>query len=287
MSVIFVAVSRTHRPEGLILKTKTLLTLVILTLVCLQVAVAQAVRVIAVDETDESPLASRAEIWVRGHGSWWIQQAMAELGDWGVGTLSIRRIGTRDTLWVYPDGRNGKDIPIPFLVTGNMCRNGCPGDAIVITFTDGAVQVAGNAVTKRSYPRRLSDSELAASPVDYSIFSEAVVDEKPERQSCPALEYPRMMQQARIEGNVLLQFVVKTDGRVQAYTIEVMNSTHRAFDGPARAMIQKCLFRPGRVGGTAVRVLMQMPVVFDLGGDTPEARPLLRSRGAWVVLPDR
>lgn len=96
------------------------------------------------------------------------------------------------------------------------------------------------------------------------VFSEAVVDETPERLSCPVPQYPRMMQQANIEGNVLLQFVVETDGHVSRSTIEVLNSTHRAFEGPARDMIQKCLFRPGRVRASAVRVLVQMPIVFAL-----------------------
>jgi protein TonB len=98
------------------------------------------------------------------------------------------------------------------------------------------------------------------------VFAEAVVDEKPERISCPALEYPRMMQQANIEGQVLLQFVVETDGHVKNESIEVLNATHKAFEGPARDLISKCLFRPGRVRASPVRVLVQMPIVFNLQG---------------------
>jgi len=98
------------------------------------------------------------------------------------------------------------------------------------------------------------------------VFAEAVVDEKPERISCPALEYPRMMQQANIEGQVLLQFVVETDGHVKSQSIEVLNATHKAFEGPARDLISKCLFRPGRVRANPVRVLVQMPIVFNLQG---------------------
>ena len=102
-------------------------------------------------------------------------------------------------------------------------------------------------------------------PVDLSqVFAEAVVDEVPERLSCPRLQYPRMMQQANLEGQVLLQFVVETNGHVTRETIEVMSSTHRAFEGPGRDMIQRCLFRPGKVGASSVRVLVQMPVVFML-----------------------
>ncbi len=98
------------------------------------------------------------------------------------------------------------------------------------------------------------------------VFAEAVVDEVPERISCPLPEYPRMMQQANIQGQVLLQFVVETDGHVKGENIEILSASHRAFEGPARDMIAKCLFRPGRVRASPVRVLVQMPIVFTLEG---------------------
>jgi periplasmic protein TonB len=96
------------------------------------------------------------------------------------------------------------------------------------------------------------------------VFEQAVVDERPERVSCPPIEYPRMMQQANIEGQVTLQFVVEPDGHVSEENIQVLGSSHRAFEQPAKQMIDKCLFRPGRVRGTAVRVLVQMPITFAL-----------------------
>lgn len=102
-------------------------------------------------------------------------------------------------------------------------------------------------------------------PVDLTqVFAEAVVDETPERISCPPVEYPRMLQQANIEGGVLLQFVVDTRGRVERGSLKVMRSDHKAFEGPAKDMINNCLFRPGRVRGQAVRVLVQMPINFAL-----------------------
>jgi protein TonB len=59
------------------------------------------------------------------------------------------------------------------------------------------------------------------------VFAEAVVDEVPERISCPPVDYPRMMQQANIEGQVLLQFVVETDGHVKDENIEILSSRVR------------------------------------------------------------
>ncbi len=112
-----------------------------------------------------------------------------------------------------------------------------------------------------------SGVEGGTGPVDLTqVFAEAVVDEVPERISCPLPDYPRMMQQANIEGQVLLQFVVETDGHVNPSSIESLNSSHKAFEGPARDMISKCLFRPGRVRASPVRVLVQMPIIFNLAG---------------------
>jgi TonB family protein len=104
-------------------------------------------------------------------------------------------------------------------------------------------------------------------PIDLAqVFTEAVVDEPPERISSPPLEYPRMMQQAGVEGSVVLQGVVDTTGRIEANSIAVISSTNRAFEGPARQLLRRSLFRPGRVRGQAVRVLIQLPIQFTLIG---------------------
>ncbi len=109
--------------------------------------------------------------------------------------------------------------------------------------------------------------EGGTGPVDLAqVFAEAVVDEVPERISSPPLEYPRMMRQAGIEGNVVLQAVVDTTGRVEAGSVRVVSSTHKSFESSARTLLEKSLFRPGRVRGTPVRVLIQIPVTFNLQG---------------------
>lgn len=112
-----------------------------------------------------------------------------------------------------------------------------------------------------------SGVEGGTGPVDLSqVFAEAVVDETPEKISCPPTEYPRMLQQANIEGSVTLQFIVSVEGRVERGSIDIVRSDHKAFESPAREMINRCLFRPGRVRGQAVRVLVHMPVNFHLLG---------------------
>jgi protein TonB len=110
-----------------------------------------------------------------------------------------------------------------------------------------------------------SGVEGGSGPVDLTqVFAEAVVDERPEHISCPRPPYPRMMQQSGIEGVVLLEFVVDQTGHAQSNSMRVLDSTHKAFEAAAKEMIQKCLFRPGRVRGQAVQVLVRMPVNFTL-----------------------
>lgn len=107
--------------------------------------------------------------------------------------------------------------------------------------------------------------EGGTGPVDLSqVFTEAVVDERPERLSCPQPEYPRMLRQAGIEGVVTLQFVVGIGGRVESNSVKVVQSDHKAFEGPAKDAIGRCLFRPGRVRGQPVKVLVHMPFNFNL-----------------------
>ncbi len=100
-------------------------------------------------------------------------------------------------------------------------------------------------------------------PVDLTqVFIEAVVDEPPERIAFPQPEYPRMLLEARIEGQVVLEAVIDTVGHAEPPSIKVISSTNRAFEAPAKDALRKALFRPGRVRGQAVRVLVHLPLRF-------------------------
>ena len=114
---------------------------------------AQAVRVTVVDETIRHPLAQRAEVWVRANGSWFFKRALGR-ETLTAENLTLRRVGVRDTLFVYADGRNGKELKVPFTITTSMCQNGCVRDTIWLTIIDDAVQVWGQPVTKATFSRR-------------------------------------------------------------------------------------------------------------------------------------
>ena len=95
-------------------------------------------------------------------------------------------------------------------------------------------------------------------------FIEAVVDEKPERVSNPPLDYPDLLRQAGIEGNVIIEVIIDTTGRAEPNSLRVVQSTNKAFEISARDAVLKSMYRPGRVRGQAVRVLVQVPISFSI-----------------------
>lgn len=96
------------------------------------------------------------------------------------------------------------------------------------------------------------------------VFLESVVEEKPERLTGPSLQYPDLLRQAGVQGRVLVQGVIDTTGRAIPNTVRVVQSPHPGFDEAAKRLMLQSLFRPGRVGGRAVKVLVSLPVDFTI-----------------------
>jgi TonB family protein len=99
------------------------------------------------------------------------------------------------------------------------------------------------------------------------VFEVTDIDEPPEAISFPPPEYPRAQLLARIEGSVLMQAVIDTTGRAEPASILVVGPADRALARSAREAMRRALFRPGRIHGLAVRVLVQMPVRFVMPRD--------------------
>jgi TonB family protein len=95
-------------------------------------------------------------------------------------------------------------------------------------------------------------------------FIEAVVDEKPERVSTISVDYPDLLRQAGIEGTVVVEVIIDTLGRAEPGSLRIVQSTNKAFELPAKDAVLKSVYRPGRVRGQAVRVLVQVPISFSI-----------------------
>ena len=96
------------------------------------------------------------------------------------------------------------------------------------------------------------------------VFMESVVEERPEVLSGPALNYPDLLRQAGVQGRVLVQAIIDTSGRAEPPSVKVIQSPNPGFDQPAKNYVLRALFRPARVHGRAVRVLVNLPIDFKI-----------------------
>jgi TonB family protein len=76
--------------------------------------------------------------------------------------------------------------------------------------------------------------------------------------------YPPELRAARIEGRVLVSFVVGTDGRADMSTFKVVRTTHDLFSKAVRDHLPDMIFIPAQIGGHDVKQVVQMPFVFTL-----------------------
>jgi protein TonB len=90
------------------------------------------------------------------------------------------------------------------------------------------------------------------------------VDEQVQRIGGPDPRYPEVMRSVGIEGVVQLRFVVGTNGRVEANSIQVVSSTNKAFEQAAIDVIRQSRFSPAKMRGQPVRQLVQQTVRFSL-----------------------
>lgn len=76
--------------------------------------------------------------------------------------------------------------------------------------------------------------------------------------------YPASLRSAGVEGEVLAQFVVGTDGRVELESFKSIRASDPLFEAAVRDGLAAMRFAPAEVGGKPVRQLVQQPFVFQL-----------------------
>ena len=108
-------------------------------------------------------------------------------------------------------------------------------------------------------PSGSAPGEWTVDPMPVSL-----VQEPPVLLQAPLPAYPPRMRDAGIEGSVLIEAVVDTLGRVEPGSLRIVSSDRAEFAAPATVSIGAALFRPARVFGRPVRVLVRVPVAFRL-----------------------
>jgi periplasmic protein TonB len=94
------------------------------------------------------------------------------------------------------------------------------------------------------------------------LFDIKNLDQTPQARVRGDPIYPFEMRRAGLSGEVLVAFIVNTNGDVvDAYAVR---STQREFESAAVQAVSKWKFRPGKKGGRAVNTKMSIPIVFNI-----------------------
>jgi TonB family protein len=116
-----------------------------------------------------------------------------------------------------------------------------------------------------------------------SIMTEFMVDSavvRYEDGASPA--YPESMLRRRIEGSVIVQYVVDTLGHADTLTFRVISATHADFARAVKTTLPRMRFRPAIMANRLVPQLVQQPFAFRILDTTTavRARPPHGDRGA-------
>jgi protein TonB len=98
------------------------------------------------------------------------------------------------------------------------------------------------------------------------VFDISKLDQQPVAKFQARPQYPFEMRRAGIAGEVLVDFIVDSNGDVRnAYAAR---SSQREFESAAVQAVSKWKFRPGKKGGRNVNTHMQVPIVFTLNEES-------------------
>jgi TonB family protein len=122
-------------------------------------------------------------------------------------------------------------------------------------------EVAENAIEEQP-PIQLGDSIMTEIQVDSAVV-------RYENSAAPA--YPESMLRRRIEGSVIVQYVVDTLGHADTLTFRVISATHADFARAVKNTLPFMRFRPAVMANRHVPQLVQQPFSFKIQ-DTTVAR---------------
>jgi protein TonB len=94
-----------------------------------------------------------------------------------------------------------------------------------------------------------------------TAFSLAEIDQKPRAVFQSAPMYPSELRAKKVEGSVIVIFVVDASGKVIEPRVE--KTDHPAFDKPALDAVRQWKFEPAVKGGARVACKMRVPIRFQ------------------------
>ena len=119
--------------------------------------------------------------------------------------------------------------------------------------------------TPAARPPATVTTTSSAGRIAPAAYTESQVQEVAEPMAGSAAPaYPAALEQARVEGRVLAEFVVDTAGRVEADSFHALESTNAVFTEAVAAALAGLRYRPATIGGKPVRQIVRQPFVFSI-----------------------
>jgi protein TonB len=109
-----------------------------------------------------------------------------------------------------------------------------------------------------------SDIGKLAGLANHGPYMEFQVEKPVEKIGGEAPEYPSMLRESGVEGQVLAQFVVNESGRYESGTLKILSSSNPAFTAAVKDALPRMRFSAAQIGGKKVQQLVQMPFQFHL-----------------------
>jgi TonB family protein len=108
-------------------------------------------------------------------------------------------------------------------------------------------------------------AELEALVASLSVFTADQVDKVAVLDSARQVKipYPPPLYAAHIHGDVLAEFIVDAQGRVEEDSFGIVSSSHPLFSAAVRSVVNALAFAPALRAGKPVRQLVHQPFTFD------------------------
>lgn len=134
-------------------------------------------------------------------------------------------------------------------------------------------EIAGLQSARTDRERAAAAASVTRLPADASgaVFDIKQLDQQPTpRRQVPPV-YPTELRTAATTGEVVVDFVVDAEGKVQQAFAK--RSSNPAFDESAVKAVSQWQFDPGKKGGLRVNTHLQIPIVFTISKETIKLEP--------------
>ena len=136
--------------------------------------------------------------------------------------------------------------------------------------------VTGQGITGNTFDPNATEQAVAVPPAPPSTpepptaVSVEVVEVRPEIANRREVErmlersYPPLMRDAGVTARVVVQMIIDEEGRVEPGSVAIQSATHDGFRDASVRAAEKFRFRPARLNGRAVPVIIAIPIDWKL-----------------------